>query len=179
MHRLRGSGNRSAVSQNCRCDFAHIRKTLRDTHKSALCRWIISRCSTRQTQGRKPLPSFVSSMADEILIVHLWNRKKQRTGVLHVPLSARYARSFPRKQGKLICCYPEPSPFDGEGGPRKWWKGHKEGALYEVLSFVQQPRSCVQQRFHWICLCKGITDKFSHAILTYLFCPHFGGKSST
>lgn len=77
MHSLRGLGNRSAVSQNCRCDFAHIRKTLRDTHKSALCRWIISRCSTRQTQGRKPLPSFVSSMADEILIVHLWNRKTQ------------------------------------------------------------------------------------------------------
>ena len=25
----------------------------------------------------------------------------------------------------------------------------------------------------------GSTDKFSRAILTYLFCPHFGGKSST
>ena len=28
-------------------------------------------------------------------------------------------------------------------------------------------------------LLQGSTDKFSHAILTHLFCPHFGGKSST
>ncbi|EFR40384.1 hypothetical protein HMPREF9162_0084 [Selenomonas sp. oral taxon 137 str. F0430] len=26
---------------------------------------------------------------------------------------------------------------------------------------------------------KGSTDKFSHAILTHLFCPHCVGKSST
>jgi|GEM_PF-4376504 len=26
---------------------------------------------------------------------------------------------------------------------------------------------------------KGITDKFGTTILTHLFCPHFGGKSST
>ena len=28
-------------------------------------------------------------------------------------------------------------------------------------------------------LCWGSTDKFSRAILAYLFCPHFVGKSST
>ena len=43
--------------------------------------------------------------------------------------------------GKLIYRYPKPSPFDGEGGPRKRWNGHKEGALYEVFSFVQCPVS--------------------------------------
>ena len=26
---------------------------------------------------------------------------------------------------------------------------------------------------------KGSTDKFGTTILTHLFCPHFGGKSST
>ena len=31
------------------------------------------------------------------------------------------------------------SPFDGDGGPRKRWKGYKKGALYEVKNFVQQP----------------------------------------
>ena len=33
----------------------------------------------------------------------------------------------------------------------------------------------VIQRFMYL----GITDKFGTTILTHLFCPHFGGKSST
>ena len=37
---------------------------------------------------------------------------------------------------------------------------------------------CVHGR-RLICVDEGIADKFSRAILTYLFCPHFGGKSST
>lgn len=44
------------------------------------------------------------------------------------PYRLHYARHFPRKQGEadmpLSLKY---SPFDGEGGPHKRWKGHKEG----------------------------------------------------
>ena len=40
----------------------------------------------------------------------------------------------------------------------------------------------VQHLFFYKKICsanKGSTDKFGTTILTYLFCPHFGGKSST
>ena len=56
------------------------------------------------------------------------------------PYRLHYARHFPRKQGEAdmppILKY---SPFDGEGGPHKRWKGHKEGALYEVLASCNSP----------------------------------------
>ena len=34
------------------------------------------------------------------------------------PPSARWARHFPRRRGKLLCRYsPKPPPYDGGGGP--------------------------------------------------------------
>ena len=57
--------------------------------------------------------------------------------------SAHCVRHFPRKRGKLLCRYPKPSRYHGEGGPRERWKGHKTGAVIRSLSLRQQPLVCI------------------------------------
>ena len=65
------------------------------------------------------------------------------TWKMGLPPSAHCVRHFPRKRGKLLCRYPKPSRYHGEGGPRERWKGHKTGAVIRSLSLRQQPLVCI------------------------------------